>query len=104
MAAFKLDQVQADAILDIASTSSPASRSRRSSRAGREEEASQGDRGPPRRPRERWEDDPRELAALGEKYGDKRRTQLSAGEELAYDPEAYIVHETRPSSSRATGG
>src|SRR5439155_1230423 len=24
---------------------------------------------------------------------DKRRTQLSAGEELAYDPEAYIVHE-----------
>src|SRR5436853_4415886 len=34
-----------------------------------------------------------ELAALGEKYGDKRRTQLSAGEELAYDPEAYIVHE-----------
>src|SRR5207247_9198278 len=34
-----------------------------------------------------------ELAALGEKYGDKRRTQLSAGEQLAYDPEAYIVHE-----------
>src|SRR3989442_13789169 len=34
-----------------------------------------------------------ELVALGEKYGDKRRTQLATGEELAYDPEAYIVHE-----------
>src|SRR5206468_832045 len=45
------------------------------------------------RPRERWKMIRAELAALGEKYGDKRRTQLSAGEELAYDPEAYIVHE-----------
>src|SRR5690348_13474378 len=34
-----------------------------------------------------------ELTELGEKYGDKRRTALSAGDELAYDPEAYIVHE-----------
>src|SRR5207249_9340750 len=45
------------------------------------------------RPRERWKMIRAELAALGEKYGDKRRTQLAAGEELAYDPEAYIVHE-----------
>src|SRR5205814_8903403 len=47
----------------------------------------------PARPRQRWKMIGAKLAALGEKYGDKRRTQLSAGEELAYDPEAYIVHE-----------
>src|SRR5207245_2143842 len=44
------------------------------------------------RPRERWKMIRAELVALGEKYGDKRRTAL-AGEELTYDPEAYIVHE-----------
>src|SRR5207253_504459 len=45
------------------------------------------------RPRERWKMIREELVRLGEKYGDKRRTQIAAGEELAYDPEAYIVHE-----------
>jgi len=34
-----------------------------------------------------------ELVALGEKYGDKRRTQLATGEELAYDPRPTSWHE-----------
>src|SRR5439155_4608253 len=45
------------------------------------------------RPHECWKLIREDLARLGEKYGDPRRTRLSAGEELAYDPEAYIVHE-----------
>src|SRR5213594_4342834 len=94
MNAFKLDQVQADAILDIrlyqlARLEIEKIRSERAERKKRlkEIEALLA------RPRERWKMIRAELAALGEKYGDKRRTQLSAGEELAYDPEAYIVHE-----------
>ena len=34
-----------------------------------------------------------ELLALKQHYRDRRRTSLTAGEELSYDPEAYIVHE-----------
>ncbi len=34
-----------------------------------------------------------ELRELSKRYGDKRRSALRAGEELSYDPEAYIVHE-----------
>ncbi len=34
-----------------------------------------------------------ELTNVAEKYGDKRRTRLSAGAELEYDAEAYVVHE-----------
>src|SRR6185436_9450594 len=29
----------------------------------------------------------------GEKYGDARRSRFAVGNELEYDPEAYIVHE-----------
>jgi DNA gyrase subunit A len=94
MAAFKLDQVQADAILEIrlyqlARLEIEKIRAERAEKKKRlkEIEALLA------RPRERWKMIREELVALGEKYGDKRRTQLSAGEELAYDPEAYIVHE-----------
>jgi DNA gyrase subunit A len=45
------------------------------------------------RPKERWKLIRKELVELGEKYGDARRTTINAGDELAYDPEAYIVHE-----------
>src|SRR3989441_2591915 len=94
MAAFKLDQVQADAILDIRLYQLArleiekilAERAERKKRL-KEIEALLA------RPRERWKLIRAELVALGEKYGDKRRTQLATGEELAYDPEAYIVHE-----------
>jgi DNA gyrase subunit A len=94
MAAFKLDQVQADAILEI----------RLYQLARLEIEKIHAERAERRKrlkeieallakPRERWKLIRAELEALGEKYGDKRRTEISAGEELAYDPEAYIVHE-----------
>src|SRR5262244_487733 len=41
----------------------------------------------------RWAVIREELLELGKRYGDKRRTALRSGEELTYDPEAYIVHE-----------
>ncbi len=43
--------------------------------------------------KKRWTIIRDELQELGKRYGDRRRTALRAGEELAYDPEAYIVHE-----------
>ena len=41
----------------------------------------------------RWAVIGNELRELSKRYGDKRRSALRAGEELSYDPEAYIVHE-----------
>ncbi|HEV8715882.1 MAG TPA: DNA gyrase subunit A, partial [Candidatus Binatia bacterium] len=43
--------------------------------------------------KKRWSVIREELLELGKRYGDKRRTALRSGEELTYDPEAYIVHE-----------
>jgi len=43
--------------------------------------------------KQRWAMIRAELLELNKRYGDKRRTALRAGEELTYDPEAYIVHE-----------
>ncbi len=42
---------------------------------------------------QRWTVIRDELEALGKQYGDRRRTALRAGEQLNYDPDAYIVHE-----------
>jgi len=41
----------------------------------------------------RWGIVESELKDVGSRYGDKRRTVLSAGAELVYDAEAYVVHE-----------
>jgi DNA gyrase subunit A len=94
MAAFKLDQVQADAILEIrlyqlARLEIEKIRAERAEKKKRlkEIEALLA------RPRERWKVIRAELVALAEKYGDKRRTDVGGGEALEYDPEAYIVHE-----------
>ncbi|HZP43083.1 MAG TPA: DNA topoisomerase IV subunit A [Candidatus Binatia bacterium] len=95
MAAFELDQVQADAILEIrlyqlARLEIEQIREERAAKRKRlrEVEALLA------KPRERWKLVRAELVALAEKYGDERRTVLSGpGEELAYDPEVYIVHE-----------
>ena len=48
-----------------------------------------------KRPAERWKIIRKELLDLRERFGDKRRTQVSSSgrEDLAYDPDAYIVHE-----------
>jgi len=43
--------------------------------------------------RARWNVVEKELKEVAEKYGDKRRTVLSAGAELVYDAAAYVVHE-----------
>ena len=95
MAEFKLDQVQADAILEI----------RLYQLARLEIEKIRAERAAKRKrlkevevllakPRERWELIRAELVALAEKYGDPRRTTFArGGDELEYDPEAYIVHE-----------
>ena len=92
--AFRLDQVQADAILDIrlyqlARLEIEKIRAERAEKRKRlkEIEALLA------RPRERWKLVRTELVAIGEKYGDARRTKVGGGEELTYDPEAYIVHE-----------
>src|SRR5262249_33767956 len=94
LAAFKLDQAQADAILEIrlyqlARLEIEKIRAERAEKKKRlkEIEALLA------RPKERWKLIRAELVALGEKYGDKRRTAVGGGEELSYDPEAYIVHE-----------
>src|SRR5437016_150606 len=94
MDAFRLDQVQADAILEIrlyqlARLEIEKIRAERAERRKRlkEIEALLA------KPRERWKLVRTELVAIGEKYGDARRTKIGGGEELAYDPEAYIVHE-----------
>ena len=94
MAAFKLDQVQADAILEIrlyqlARLEIEKIRAERTEKRRRVKEIE----GLLARPRERWKLIRQELTALGEKYGDARRTALAAGDDLSYDPEAYIVHE-----------
>jgi DNA gyrase subunit A len=94
MAAFKLDQIQADAILEIRLYQLArleiekilAERAEKKKRV-KEIEALLA------KPRERWKLIRADLERLGEKYGDKRRTSFAAGEELEYDPEAYIVHE-----------
>src|SRR5207302_7288433 len=94
MGAFRLDQVQADALLEI----------RLYQLARLEIEKIRAERAEKRKrlkeieallakPRERWKLVRAELVAIGEKYGDARRTRIGGGEELAYDPEAYIVHE-----------
>jgi DNA gyrase subunit A len=41
----------------------------------------------------RWKLVETELQEVEQQYGDKRRTVLSAGAELVYDAEAYVVHE-----------
>jgi DNA gyrase subunit A len=41
----------------------------------------------------RWKVVETELQEVAQRHGDKRRTVLSAGAELVYDAEAYVVHE-----------
>jgi len=94
MDAFKLDQVQADAILEIrlyqlARLEIEKIRAELAEKRKRlkEVEALLA------KPKERWKLIRKEIETIGEKYGDKRRSSFAVGEELEYDPEAYIVHE-----------
>ncbi len=91
---FQLTEVQADAILDIRLYQLARLEVEKIQTERREKEA---------RARElrrllssktqRWAAIRDELEALGKQYGDRRRTALRSGEQLTYDPEAYIVHE-----------
>jgi DNA gyrase subunit A len=92
--AFGLDEVQADAILDIrlyqlARLEIEKIRTEQAEKRKRLREIETLLRSP----KARWQLIREELEQLGERYGDPRRSKFSAGEELAYDPEAYIVHE-----------
>jgi DNA gyrase subunit A len=94
MAAFKLDDIQANAILEIrlyqlARLEIEKIRQERAEKRKRLKEIE----ALLKSPKQRWKLVREELVALGEKYGDKRRTRVGTGEELEYDPEAYIVHE-----------
>jgi DNA gyrase subunit A len=94
MKAFTLDQVQADAILEIRLyqlarleiAKIVEERNAKRKRLGEVEALLKS-------PKARWKIIREDLARIGEKYGDKRRTQIGGAEELAYDAEAYIVHE-----------
>src|SRR5262249_5557704 len=94
MKAFGLDEVQADAILEIRLY--PLARLEiekiRAEQAEKRKRVREID-ALLKSPKARWRVIREELEQLGERYGDARRSKFAAGEELAYDPEAYIVHE-----------
>ena len=94
MRGFRLDVVQADAILDI----------RLYQLARLEVDKIQHERQEKEKrttalrsllgsKEKRWAVIREELQGIGKKYGDRRRTALRSGEQLSYDPEAYILHE-----------
>ena len=94
MKEFKLDQVQADAVLEIrlyqlARLEIEKIRAEMAEKKKRlkEIEALLA------KPKERWKLIRADLTRLDEKFGDKRRTTFAGGEVLEYNPEAYVVHE-----------
>jgi len=94
MKEFKLDAVQADAILEtrlyqLARLEIEKIREEQREKQKRAQEIEallKSKKG-------RWKVVENELQEVAQKYGDKRRTVLSAGAELVYDAEAYVVHE-----------
>jgi DNA gyrase subunit A len=95
MKAFKLDQLQADAILEMLlykiaqlEIKRILDELREKKREAAEIEELLGSN------RKLWGVVKKELEELGEKFGDRRRTRISGEEELPeFDPEAYIVKE-----------
>ncbi|MGH7897572.1 MAG: DNA gyrase/topoisomerase IV subunit A [Candidatus Binatia bacterium] len=94
MAAFKLDQAQVDAILEIRLyqlAKLEIGKIQTERKEKRERLAEIEDL--LRKPKRRWAIIRSELEEAKQKHGDKRRTVISRSEEPAYDPSAYIVHE-----------
>ncbi len=94
MAGFQLDEQQAEAILEIrlyqlARLEIDKIHKEQAEKEKRAKEL----RGLLANEQQRWTEIRGELRELSKRYGNKRRTALRAGEELSYDPEAYIVHE-----------
>lgn len=96
MAAFKLDQIQTDAILELrlyqlARLEIDKLESERKEKKKRLAEVNRLLKSKPAR----WKMIKGELAEIKDKYGDARRTKVTVGgrDDLTYDPDAYIVHE-----------
>ena len=94
MKAFRLDQEQANAILEtrlyqLARLEIDKLRKERRDKRKRADEIGVILRSK----RALWKLIGAELREVAQKYGDKRRTVLRAGADLEYDAEAYVVHE-----------
>jgi DNA gyrase subunit A len=94
MKGFDLDQVQADAILEIrlyqlARLEIAKIIEERDAKRKRLKEVE----ALLKSPKARWKMIRDDLERIGEKFGDKRRTRIGQAEELEYVAEAYIVHE-----------
>ncbi|MGH7961665.1 MAG: DNA gyrase/topoisomerase IV subunit A [Candidatus Binatia bacterium] len=94
MSSFRLDEAQAEAILETRlyqlarlEVDKISNEQAEKEKRAKEIRALLSDK------KHRWAMIRAELLELNKRYGDKRRTALRAGEELIYDPEAYIVHE-----------
>ena len=94
--AFKLDEVQTDAILELRlyQLARLELDKLESERKEKKKRLAEVDR-LLRRPSARWKIIRGELAEISEKYGDDRRTKVTVQgrEDLSYDPSAYIVQE-----------
>jgi DNA gyrase subunit A len=91
---FRLDDVQADAILEtrlyqLARLEMEKIRDEQREKQRRAEDIERLLKSK----KARWKLVETELQAVAQQYGDRRRTVLSAGAELVYDAEAYVVHE-----------
>jgi DNA gyrase subunit A len=94
MKAFTLDQVQADAILEIrlyqlARLEIAKILEERDAKRKRLKEIE----ALLKSPKARWKIIRDDLGRIAEKFGDKRRSQIGGAEDLEYNAEAYIVHE-----------
>jgi DNA gyrase subunit A len=94
MKGFDLDQVQADAILEIrlyqlARLEISKILEERDAKQKRLKDVE----ALLKSPKARWKIIREDLERIGEKFGDKRRTKIGSAEELEYNAEAYIVHE-----------
>ncbi len=96
MAAFKIDEVQTDAILELRlyQLARLEIDKLESERKEKKKRLAEVDR-LLKRKAARWRLIRTELVEIQEKYGDARRTKVSVSgrEDLEYDPDAYIVHE-----------
>ena len=94
MKEFTLDEIQADAILDtrlyqLARLEIEKLREEQRIKQKRADEIA----AQLKNKKARWKIVETELQEVAQNYGDKRRTVLSAGAELVYDADAYVVHE-----------
>src|SRR5262245_28603458 len=93
-AAFKLDSRQVDAILEIRLYQLARLEISKIQQERREKRARLADiEDLLKKPKRRWAIIREELLQAKADYGDRRRTAIARGEELSYDPEAYVVHE-----------